>query len=572
MTKQPKFVLNQAVLFEEGRQCEFKYSTDTLKYIGEHVDRYVVAYLNSNITGIIYWGIRDDGTVVGVRLNTQQRDEVRQTVDRQLSNCKPSVLPSSYNTHFRSVFDQNSNLIRDLYIVEVNVSVEPVQCQLHYTGSGIVYLKTDSGTMKLVGQDLTDEIIRREGIIRRAQRDSGDEDQPPRKEEPEDQSSNSEPPVDLEDFGNPYNIASTAKSDMFKGRDVEIRQLQNAIRDGRHTAIFGLQRMGKTSLVEKTLGDKSASNNLKDEILFVKVDLHRAGRANTTYKALLDTILLSIAEEISEIDIETMAKSLNTVSNQFKKKDDTTFMLSSYENILSNIVSIANKKVVLFLDEFSELCQTIEEHQNQQSSDEMLLDINLMHWFSALMKEPGGLVFIFAGRPFVAEYDTKHSLQLLKLMNPITLYHLDKTAAEALMTEPLEGKIEYGEGCINYLYNLTAGHPYLIQLFLQQIIDRIRDKKSVIEKQDIIDFEKEVISEDPAYVAHFNVLDSDYNIASVTNTDDPQTDKGVLALIADMGDKQEGRWVQGKKLRKVLTEHQDGRLRNLHPIKAIPLR
>ena len=40
-----------------------------------------------------------------------------------------------------------------------------------------------------------------------------------------------------------------------------------------------------------------------------------------------------------------------------------------------------------------------------------------------------------------------------------------------------------------------------------------------------------------------------------TDTDEPQTDKGVLALIADMGDKQEGRWVQGKKLRKVLTEH-----------------
>ena len=469
----------------------------------------------------------------------------------------------AYRITFYNVFpNEDATYSKDLFIVEVNVSIESSQDQLHYTGSHEAFLKTNSGTEILQGRRLEAEIHKRAGTYS----DNSEvepkleevEVQPPGQEEPEGQSSQLEHP--LEDFENPYDIARTAKSDMFKGRDKEIGQLLDAIENGRHTAIFGLQRMGKTSLVEETLD--RISSELKDKILFVKVDLQSEGRADTTYKDLLDAIVRGIRDIAGEIP-ETYRRELETrlefVDRRYNKGDGR-YMLQDYKEILEIIVKGTNKEVVLFLDEFSELCQTIENHK-KRPQDELLVDIHLMHWFSSLMKDLKGLMFIFAVRPFVAEYDSQNALQLLKLMNPtITLYHLDKPATEALMTEPLGGKIGYAEGCIDDLYNLTAGHPYLIQLFLYNIINEIKEEgRSTITKQDITEFKKDLISEGPAHEGHFNILDSDYSIDSITidsitNPHAAQRGKGVLGLIAKLGGEQKDGWVQRAKVREVLIE------------------
>ena len=555
-----KFILNQTVPFEEGPSCELKSERkDPVGSINQNVDRYVVAYLNSKIEGSIYWGITNDGEVVGVNLDKTQRDRVRQLVDQKLRNCDPFVSPEAYRITFYNVFpDEDATYIKDLFIVEVNVSIESSQDQLHYTGSHEAFLKTNSGTEILQGRRLEAEIHNRAGTysddseVEPKRKET--EDQPPGQEEPEGQSSQLEHP--LEDFENPYDIARTAKSDMFKGRDAEIHRLQNAVRNGAHTAIFGLQRMGKTSLVEETLD--RISSELKDKILFVKVDLQSEGRADTTYKDLLDAIVRGIRGIAGEI-LETYRRELETRLEFVDKgynKGDRQYMLRDYKEILEIIVNGTKKKVVLFLDEFSELCQTIEIHKERsEDGSEMLVDIHLMHWFSALMKDLEELVFIIAVRPFVAEFDSRNSIQLLKLMNSITLYHLDKPAAEALMTDPLDGKIEFPKDCIDYLYDLTAGHPYLIQLFLHNIISQIQDEgRRIIEKQDIIDFETKMISDDSPHEAHFVVLDSDYSIASVTDNDYADRGKGVLGLIAKLGG---GGWVQRAKVREVLIEEHE---------------
>ena len=95
-----KFILNQTVPFEEGPSCELKSERkDPVGSINQNVDRYVVAYLNSKIEGSIYWGITNDGEVVGVNLDKTQRDRVRQLVDQKLRNCDPFVSPEGISHH-----------------------------------------------------------------------------------------------------------------------------------------------------------------------------------------------------------------------------------------------------------------------------------------------------------------------------------------------------------------------------------------------------------------------------------------------------------------------------------------
>ncbi len=163
---------------------------------------------------------------------------------------------------------------------------------------------------------------------------------------------------------------------------------------------------------------------------------------------------------------------------------------------------------------------------------------------------------MFALKPFMAEYDSRHNLQILKLVKPITLYHLDESAAKALMIEPLRGRIAVEQQAADYLYQITSGHPYLIQFFLHQIVDTVKgEHRPSIYKEDIKQFEEVMISEGPAYDAHFKVLDSDYSVADVMEPGRARLGKGVLALIAKIGNQEKEGWVPINRIQTALTVH-----------------
>ena len=142
------------------------------------------------------------------------------------------------------------------------------------------------------------------------------------------------------------------------------------------------------------------------------------------------------------------------------------------------------------------------------------------------------------------EYDARHNLQILKVLKPITLYHLDETAAKSLIMDPLHGRITVDDDSADYLYKLTSGHPYLIQFILKELVDRAKvERRPIIHKDDVKRFEHVMISEGPAYDAQFKVLDSDYSIADVMDPARAKLGKGVLALIARLAGEERGGWV-----------------------------
>ena len=135
---------------------------------------------------------------------------------------------------------------------------------------------------------------------------------------------------------------------------------------------------------------------------------------------------------------------------------------------------------MLFLDEFSEWCRVIEKNERipqiprlteGQPLHQSLVDVDLMQFFSSLMRDQdfkNKLVFVFAVRPFMAEYDSRKNLQILKLADSITLYYLDKCSAISLMTEPLPDTVSIKPSAAAHLYESTAGHPYLIQFIFKE--------------------------------------------------------------------------------------------------------
>ncbi|MFD1906046.1 ATP-binding protein [Paenibacillus rhizoplanae] len=121
------------------------------------VDQYVVSYLNvrRNITGKILWGISDDRTVVGVRLDYSERDKLRRDVVNKLSQISPPVPTEVYS--IVEVYDDDMKIIANKYIVEV--TVQPYFFLSTFsTGKDEVYIKTDGGKRKLKTQEIQVEL------------------------------------------------------------------------------------------------------------------------------------------------------------------------------------------------------------------------------------------------------------------------------------------------------------------------------------------------------------------------------------------------------------------------------
>jgi hypothetical protein len=373
-------------------------------------------------------------------------------------------------------------------------------------------------------------------------------------------------------FRNPYNIAVSARPTTFKGREKEIAEILDNVENGVHTAVFGLQRMGKTSLVEYALTKATdAVPSLRDGIVFARINLQELGEQHGTYKNVLQAIIRALSEAHGvETDADAVTRLIDDVFETSKSYSvgDTPRMLEGYRRIIEMIVMRSNKKIVLFLDEFSELCRIIELNKNlsrekprrgtEMRAHEMFIDISFMHFLSTLLKNEriyDRLVFIFAVRPFVADYDNERGLQVLKLTMPVYIYYLDEASANALISDPVSGFCDFEPGAADYLTRLTAGHPYFIQFFMQKAVDKLKkERRSRVDIADLQNIAHEMVEQSAAFSAHFKVLDTDYSVDELI---DPRTGllgKGTLALIAELGKENPDGWVREADIRREIAK------------------
>lgn len=158
---QIRFLLNQPVPFEETLFYEFKEikGNNPSNRITKDADEYAVSFLNRE-GGRIFWGIRDsDRITVGVTLDARQRDNVRRIVSEKLGSIRPSISVEDWQLEFHQVYDLQSKIVEDLWVIELLVS-SPQRRDIFYTGKGELHVKTEGGKKKLLGIEVT-EFIRR---------------------------------------------------------------------------------------------------------------------------------------------------------------------------------------------------------------------------------------------------------------------------------------------------------------------------------------------------------------------------------------------------------------------------
>lgn len=361
-------------------------------------------------------------------------------------------------------------------------------------------------------------------------------------------------------FPNPYDFDTVASLQTFKGRAAELDELVDSIVDGTHTAIFGLQRMGKTSLIEEGLAERLRDNpELARRIVLAKFDFQRLGE-HVKYGELFRAIIVNIGDALAASGASKSGSELRGLTNElFRHNDsgDVSQLFLRFAQLLRGLSVSSGRQIVLFVDEFSEVRKAIEQHKKTQINNpqrarnvppqELYVDHTFMRHLSSLMRDrelKRRFTLIVAVRPFMAEYDERESLQLLKLMKPIMLYHLDEKSARSLITEPVKGHLDYDPVVVEHMCRMTAGHPYLLQFVLKTLVDRVRrESRQRVTTEDLAWVESRMITEGPGYDAQFSVMISDYSVDEISIPQEKRLGLGTLALIAKIGHEQEGGWV-----------------------------
>jgi hypothetical protein len=395
----------------------------------------------------------------------------------------------------------------------------------------------------------------------------------------------SRPDADLAAVQNPYEFDTTATDQTFKGRREEIWDLLDSIESGTHTAVFGLQRVGKTSLIEEGLREGIKQRpNLARSVLLARIDMQGLGGDQVKYRDFLNAVIEAINGALARLHIGRDVQDLRGATHEMfaasrYQRGDRTQFFAMFAKLLRGFASAAHRQIILIIDEFSELRKVLERNkaalvQNPLRTGNLLphdmyLDVPFIHHLGSLLKDrelKRKFTLVVLVRPFMSEYDEREELQILKLMKPITLYYLDEPAAKALITEPLQGLVGYDDGAEDYLWRLTGGHPYLLQFMLKMLVDRMRrEVRRTVTLADVRAIEERMVSEGPAFDAQFEVLISDYSVAEVLHPKESLLGKGTLALIAKLGHEQPQGWVYEEQVVTGLSGH------NVHVEKAAAL-
>jgi ABC-type branched-subunit amino acid transport system substrate-binding protein len=214
------------------------------------------------------------------------------------------------------------------------------------------------------------------------------------------------------------------------------------------TLLHGQRRIGKSSIIRNI--PKFVKLN---DFAFISFNLEDYTRDN------LSKILAELAKEIIE-HLELDAKKIKPPSIQDLEKDAYIF----YGQFLTKVYDeLDGKKIAFLLDEFEALV-------DKYSASLLEEFFNYLH--SIIAVEDRLFLIMFAGResanmPNLISYFPDASTREIGFLN--------EDSATQLITQPAQGILEYEPKAIQAIIELSAGHPYFIQVICFAIFVRARE-------------------------------------------------------------------------------------------------
>jgi len=252
---------------------------------------------------------------------------------------------------------------------------------------------------------------------------------------------------------NPYIIGRPiSEPKLFFGRESLFDFINDNLNQGTKVILLhGQRRIGKSSVLSQIPNFVG-----KDKFVFVSFDLHDQGQSP------LPQILHNLAKDIS--------KQLRLSADTFKvpRTEDLAIETTTlFRNFLAKVYQeLGHKSLVFLLDEFDVLSNS-EHHQGFD---------NFFRYLQSILEQEDKLFVI----PVVGQ--SLKDLQNLPLFykrapqQKISL--LNESNAKKLITEPAQGVLDYQLDAIQAIWELSAGHPYCIQVICHAVFAKARERDS----------------------------------------------------------------------------------------------
>jgi GTP diphosphokinase / guanosine-3',5'-bis(diphosphate) 3'-diphosphatase len=343
-------------------------------------------------------------------------------------------------------------------------------------------------------------------------------------------SSTSQPLTQSAHRSNPYS-PGIAKGPRFYGRQVECERISALLSDSSQNnaiLIWGQRRIGKTSLVIRL--QECAQGNF----LPVYIDLQGLKDGSTIH--FLHQVMSGISRLLKE---QPMHQELDPPAPNRLRKDP----LSYFDTFMIRVQKIAeHAHLVIILDEFQCLCSLREEIVSRSAIFSRLRNQSQHAQGVQFVLSGGGLFSQLVDQPGIAA--------LFNVTHNEKLGYLEANAARLLIKDGLTQVGSISDTAIDLLLDLTAGHPYYLQLLCSELYEQTQGHRMMITS----DFAKQCINNwlNNADKSRFQHLWEGYD------TESARRNKLTLSAIADLrGRNDEVEYERlARSLRAVITEKQ----------------
>lgn len=256
------------------------------------------------------------------------------------------------------------------------------------------------------------------------------------------------PPIAL----NPYTVGNPVVGRGYIGRDRLARDLAEKWSDDQLpplVVLHGQRRVGKTSVLH------NLSQKLNPNTLLAYTNLAVLGDAPRGAHSLLLALEDSIAVALQQIGRTAPPPDLAGLEAQPYR---------SFERYLRAIQqTLGDRRLLLALDE----CDYLEGWINQAA-----MPADLIQFLRGCAQIDPTLSFILAGLPRLNEIAARYVEPYLGVV-PVKVGFLEHAEAIRLLTNPSDQfALEYEPEAAELVWELTAGHPYLVQLFGHLLVER----------------------------------------------------------------------------------------------------
>lgn len=284
-----------------------------------------------------------------------------------------------------------------------------------------------------------------------------------------------------------FNVNFPVVGRRFFGRNRDLDELRDAISDSIPVGLFGLRKVGKTSLLKELARRAGDSGDV-----YIYLDLLRVPSDVLDFKWIywrLSSELYKVVSQISKI-----AKFKWRLGGQYESFLDipdgfpvaTAFdadLTSLLENI-QNITLAPKPKVVFLLDEIERVLP------NSQGKEGLSGYFDFFGYLRGVSQEAGHFSLVVTGANAaiseVAQFDGRDN-PAFNFLKPIYLKLLPPQDCNAMLTALARGMgIKFSKGAIPSIVALTGGHPFFSRQFCSFIAERYRERPLEI-TEDMID-------------------------------------------------------------------------------------